>query len=52
MGYEVRDIQAGTSGSEAAFVSGSGTAVNDNSTFGGYTLRQVVQALQNIGVLA
>ncbi len=37
---------------EAAFVAGTGTAVNDNSTFGGYTLQQVVQALQNLGLLA
>jgi hypothetical protein len=38
---------------EAAFVENAGgTAVNDDSTFGGYTIRQVVQALQNLGLLA
>jgi hypothetical protein len=42
----------GTGVAEAAFVAGTGTAVNDNSTFGGYTLQQVVQALQNLGLLA
>lgn len=36
---------------EAAFVQGSGSAVNDNSTFGGYTLQQVVKALQLQGLL-
>jgi len=36
----------------SAFVAGTGTAVNDNSTFGGYTIKQVVQALQNLGLLA
>lgn len=35
----------------AAFVAGAGTAVNDASTFGGYTLKQVVQALQSLGLL-
>ncbi len=34
------------------FTANSGTAVNDASTFGGYTLKQVVQALINIGILA
>jgi hypothetical protein len=43
----------GTGVAEAAFVENAGgTAVNDDSTFGGYTLRQVVQALQNLGLLA
>lgn len=37
---------------EAAFVENAGgTAVNVDSTFGGYTLQKVVQALQNIGIL-
>jgi predicted outer membrane repeat protein len=40
-------------GTEAAFVENAGgTAVNEDSTFGGYTLQQVVQALQNLGLLA
>lgn len=37
---------------EAAFVENAGgTAVNVDSTFGGYTLQQIVQALQNQGLL-
>lgn len=53
MPYDEQDIQATTSIAEATFVENSGgTAVNDDSTFGGYTLQQVVQALQNKGVLA
>lgn len=51
MGFDVRDTQANTSGDEASFSAESGTAVNDNSTFGGYTIQQVVKALQIIGVL-
>lgn len=39
-------------GAEAAFSQGSGNTVNDNSTFGGYTLQQVVQALRDRGLLA
>jgi len=35
----------------AAFVANAGTAVNDASTFGGYTIKQIVQALQNLGLL-
>jgi hypothetical protein len=45
-------VQPTTAVAAAAFVVGSGTAVNDASTFGGYTIKQIVQALQNIGVLA
>lgn len=40
---------------EATFVENAGTGetnVNDNSTFDGYTLRQVVQALRDLGLLA
>jgi hypothetical protein len=36
----------------ATFVAGSGTAVNDVSTFDGYTIAQVVKALRNLGLLA
>lgn len=47
-----KDIIATTSVAEAAFTENSGgTAVNVDSTFGGYTLQQVVQALQMQGVL-
>lgn len=51
--YAVTPVTRATTGiAEAAFVENAGgTAVNDDSTFGGYTLRQVVQALQNIGIL-
>jgi hypothetical protein len=45
-------IQPTTGVAAAAFVANAGTAVNDASTFGGYTIKQVVQALQNIGLLA
>jgi hypothetical protein len=46
-------VQPTTGVTEAAFVENSGgTAVNVDSTFGGYTLQQVVQALQNLGILA
>lgn len=43
--------RATTAGAAAAFTANSGTAVNDASTFGGYTLKQIAQALQNIGIL-
>ena len=45
-------VQPTTAVAAATFVANSGTAVNDASTFGGYTIKQVVQALQNIGLLA
>ena len=46
-------IQPTTGVSEASFVENAGgTAVNIDSTFGGYTLQQITQALQNLGVLA
>lgn len=45
-------VQPTTAVAGAAFVANAGTAVNDASTFGGYTIKQVVQALQNIGLLA
>ena len=44
-------IQPTTSVGEAAFSELSGTTVNDNTTFDGYTLRQVIKALRNIGLL-
>jgi hypothetical protein len=41
-----------TAVAEAAFTENAGgAAVNVDSTFGGYTLQQVVQALQNLGIL-
>lgn len=45
-------VQPTTSTAEATFVeNGGGTAINVDSTFGGYTLQQVVQALQDTGLL-
>lgn len=46
-------VQPTTAIAEAAFAENAGgTAVNVDSTFGGYTLQQIVQALQNFGLLA
>ena len=42
-------ITTGVAG--AAFTANSGTSVNDASTFGGYTLKQIAQALVNYGLL-
>jgi hypothetical protein len=51
-GAVIKLYQQTTGVAAAAFVANSGTAVNDASTFGGYTLKQIVQALQNAGFLA
>jgi len=40
-----------TAGAAATFAVNVGTAVNDASTFDGYTLKQVVKALRNLGLL-
>ena len=46
-------VQPTTAIAEAAFVSGgSGTNVKTDDTFGGYTLQQIAQALQNLGLIA
>lgn len=45
-------IQPTTGVAAATFVAGAGTAVNDASTFDGYTIKKVVKALRNIGLLA
>lgn len=45
-------IQPTTSVSGATFTANAGTAVNDASTFDGYTIKQVVKALRNLGLLA
>ena len=45
-------VQPTTAVAEAAFVASAGTAVNDASTFDGYTIKQVVKALRNEGLLA
>jgi hypothetical protein len=44
--------QPTTAFAPATFVAGAGTAVNDASTFDGYTLKQVVKALRSLGILA
>jgi len=42
----------GTGVSPASFVENAGgTAVNTDSTFGGYTIQQLAQALQNLGLI-
>jgi hypothetical protein len=46
-------VQPTTAIAESAFVENSGGVnVNDDSTFDGYTLRQVVKALRDVGLLA
>ncbi len=46
-------VQPTTGVAEAAFVENSGgTAINVDSTFGGYTIQQAVEALQTLGLLA
>lgn len=51
--YGVAPTTRATTGiTEAAFTENAGgTAVNVDSTFGGYTVQQIVQALQTIGIL-
>ena len=44
-------LQPTTSHAAASFTANSGTAVNDASTFDGYTIKQVVKALRDLGVL-
>lgn len=45
-------VQPTTAFTSATFVANSGTAINDASTFDGYTIRQVVAALRAAGNLA
>ena len=45
-------VQPTTGVTAATFSAGTGTAVNDASTFDGYTIAKVVKALRNIGILA
>jgi hypothetical protein len=51
-GAVVKIYQQTTAVGTAARVGGGGTNVTDTDTFGGYTLGQIVQALQNAGFLA
>jgi hypothetical protein len=51
-GDVVKIYQQTTAVGTAARVGGGGTNVTDTDTFGGYTLGQIVQALQNAGFLA
>lgn len=45
-------VQPTTSVAAATFTANSGTSVNDASTFDGYTIKQIVKALRNAGLLA
>lgn len=45
-------VQPTTAVTAATFVANAGTAVNDASTFDGYTIAKVVKALRNTGLLA
>lgn len=45
-------VQPTTAITGAAFAASSGTTVNDASTFGGYTIKQIAAALVNVGLLA
>jgi hypothetical protein len=51
-GAVIKLYQQTTGVAAAAFVQNSVNAVYEDSTFGGYTLKQVVKALQNAGFLA
>lgn len=44
--------RADTGGASVSFIESIGTTVNDQSTFGGYSIGQVVYALQQKGILA
>ena len=45
-------VQPTTGISEAAFVASSGGSIHPTSTFGGYTIAQIAQALIDVGILA
>jgi hypothetical protein len=45
-------VQPTTAVAAATFIANTGTTVHDASTFDGYTIKQVVKALRNIGLLA
>ena len=53
MAENVDDRKSSTSVGEASFVANAGgTAVTDDSTFRGYTLRQIAEALNLAGIIA
>lgn len=45
-------VQPTTGTTAGAFVQNTGTAVNDSSTFSGYTIGSAIAALRNLGLLA
>jgi len=45
-------LQPTTAGAASSFSANAGTAINDASTFDGYTLKQVVAAIRLLGLLA
>ena len=51
-GAVIKIYQETTGVGNAIFSAGGGTGVLDDSTFDGYTLRQIVKALRNQGILA
>jgi hypothetical protein len=51
-GAVIKLYQETTGVGNAIFSAGGGTGVLDDSTFDGYTLRQIVKALRNQGILA
>jgi hypothetical protein len=51
-GGVIKLYQETTGVAAATFAANTGTAVNDASTFDGYTLNQIVKALRNLGILA
>ena len=54
MGENVDDKKSPTTVAEAAFVENSsgGLVINVDSTFGGYTLQQIAEALNLAGIIA
>jgi hypothetical protein len=51
-GSVIKLYQETTSVGDATFVANTGNNIKDDSTFDGYTVKQVVQALKNLGILA
>jgi hypothetical protein len=51
-GAVIKLYQETTSVGNSIFSQGGGSSVLDDSTFDGYTLRQIVKALRNQGILA